>query len=93
MKRQALPTGLVPVAKRMVDEIVRDVAKKYGVPVRGVWSDTRIRPLARARQEAYWRLQNELGLGYTRIGRLLNRDHTTVLYGIAAHQKRMEAGR
>lgn len=46
-----------------------------------------------ARQHAMWLIRTHTGLSLPLIGQLLgNRDHTTVLHGIAQHQDRM-AGR
>ena len=77
------------------DEIIREVAKAYGLGPRTLRSRNRKRKFAWPRQEAYWRLRQELVPGSNRqrslpeIASLFGRDHTTILHGIKKHQERM----
>jgi hypothetical protein len=63
-------------------EIVDAVATYYGLTRRLLLSPCRTAPVAQARQVAMYLLR-EQGLSYSTVGRLLRRDHATVLYGCA----------
>jgi hypothetical protein len=69
-------------------EVARGVADKHRLPLGTLLGRGRQASVAAARNELYWRLRNlpELQLSTTEIGRLLGRDHTTVLSGLAAHR-------
>ena len=60
--------------------IVREVADARGIVLPILLSPCRTGPLVDARAEAARRMRSELGYSLPRIGRLLQRDHTTVLY-------------
>jgi chromosomal replication initiator protein len=80
---------LTPRARYLA--IVEQVAREYLVTVeviRGPWKNRRV---VRARQEAMYRLRHETRLSTPQIGNLLNRDHSTVLYGIGRHGERVGA--
>lgn len=77
------------------DRIVQRLCRVFQVSVIDLHSDRRDRAAASARQAIYywtWRLTR---LSAPQIGRRLgNRDHTTVLYGVTAYQrKRAQMGR
>lgn len=70
--------------------IARSVAKAHGVSYREMLSQRRQKHLVHARQHAMWELRKHTSLSMPSIGRLLGgRDHTTILYGLRAHEKRM----
>jgi len=58
-----------------------------------VCSRMRTKTIAAARHELWWRLRNDpdLELSYDEIGRLFDRNHTSVLHGVRAHKRRMAA--
>jgi chromosomal replication initiation ATPase DnaA len=58
-----------------------------------VCSRVRTKTIAAARHELWWRLRTapELELSYDEIGRLFDRNHTSVLHGVRAHQRREAA--
>ena len=71
--------------------IVDEVARRHGLTRTDLLSDNRTEHFAHARQEAYWELRrHETKPTYPQIGRLMGRDHTTVLYGERKHQARLE---
>lgn len=71
-------------------EIVEEVAAAYGIGVREIYGRRRHRYVAWPRQEVMWRLRLEKGWSYPDIGDFLrHRDHTTIIYGVRAHQKRL----
>lgn len=72
-------------------EIIDDVCIKYDVRRTDVLSRRRTRNLVVPRQEAMWRCATETIHSLPEIGRLFDRDHTTVLHGIRRHEKRLSA--
>lgn len=73
----------------MWQSILREVAAKHGFTVPEMLSARQDRKLAAARQEAMWRMSKETTMSLPAIGRRLGRDHSTVLYGIRAHERRL----
>lgn len=70
------------------NRVLMDVAAHADVLAIAIVSDSRARHIAHPRQELMWRL-HRLGYSTLEIGRLLKRDHSTVVHGIRAHKARM----
>lgn len=66
------------------------VAAKHDVEVLDIESRARRVPVVKARNELCFLMQTHLGLSLTKIGALLERDHSTILYSIATHRAAME---
>lgn len=75
----------------MLMDILREVAADHGFKVKQIQSDKRYKSLVRARQDYCWRARNRTQKSLPEIGRVINRDHTTVMHAIRAHEKRMRA--
>jgi len=89
LKKQLLP--LPPVGKSIF-EIITEVAAKHGFTYTEMLSQRRQASLVRARQEAYWRCAKETVFSLPTIGRHFgNRDHTTIMKGMEAYIRRMQA--
>ena len=73
-------------------KIVNEVVKEHGIPFKILLSDRRSYPVIRARQECYWQLYTKTTMSMPAIGKVLKRDHTTVLYGIRKHCERHNLG-
>lgn len=72
------------------DLIVYRVANKHGVKVSDIKGPSRVQKYVYARQEAAYHLRFERNLSWTQIGQKLGgRDHTTIIYAIKAHTKRL----
>lgn len=84
--RKTLAVDLCPLKR-----IIREVCVNRNIEYRQMMSKRRRRNVAHARQEAYWRCYNETGASYPEIGRMMGRDHTSVMYGAREHEKRMKA--
>lgn len=70
--------------------VVAAVAQAYGVRLDDLLGPGRYQPLARIRHEAMWRLIRLHGLSWSSAGRALgDRDHTTIIHGVRAHERRM----
>ena len=76
---------------RSMAHIAAEVAETYGIPLQELRGPGRPRGLAWARQEAMHRIRTETGNSWTKIGNYFNRDHTTVIYAIRAHDRRQQA--
>lgn len=62
-------------------DVLARVCKARGVALTTLKSKNRHASVVRARQEAMYLLRTHTPLSYPEIGRLLNRDHTTCMYG------------
>ncbi|MBO9380048.1 hypothetical protein GG804_25090 [Sphingomonas histidinilytica] len=71
----------IPTARAA--EIVADVANLFGISDADVLSDCRRRDLIVARREVYRQLR-ALGASYPTIGRLMQRDHSTIMHALKA---------
>jgi chromosomal replication initiator protein len=71
--------------------IAREMSQKLGVAFEEIESSSRTRTVVRARQIIMCALKQTTTLSLTEIGRVLgDRDHTTVLYGLAQIEKQKE---
>lgn len=68
------------------------VAKAYHVTPDDVLGARRDKSVSAARASYCWALHESRGLSYPEIGRLLGRDHSTVMHLAKAHWKRIESG-
>lgn len=73
-----------------VEAVIQQVARIHGLQPQEVTGRGRTRPVVAARQQAMWLARWRLGLSYAQIGRALDRDHTTVIYGVAQVQARQD---
>lgn len=64
-----------------------DIAKHHNVLLDDVLSTNKSRTIMRARVACYLLLRN-LGLSYPEIGKIMLRDHTTILYAVKRHHER-----
>ena len=63
-------------------QIRKQVAKEYGVTEKELIGDQRSNILTAARWDAYSRIADQTILNFTEIGKLFNRDRTTITHGI-----------
>jgi chromosomal replication initiation ATPase DnaA len=70
--------------------LVDDVCKRRGVTLDEVCGRARSQAISRARQEVWWRIRHhpERSYSYPEIARLFARDHSTIIAGICAHERR-----
>jgi chromosomal replication initiation ATPase DnaA len=66
--------------------LAEEVAAIYGMTLEDLRSETKTRPFTTARQHAYAALRNTGLYSSTQVGKLLNRDHTSVLHGARRHR-------
>ena len=68
--------------------IVTEVAEKHGLTVEQLVGDCRMAAFIKARHELYWRLHTKTEWSLARIGRFVDRDHTSVRHGVIQYRKR-----
>lgn len=85
VKLEYLRLANVPSWKRICVE----VCYKHDVSLVQLVSPSRFREVVAARNEAMYRMRQEVGMSLTMIGRRVGgRDHTTALWGIEKHFER-----
>lgn len=70
-----------------VQALIAQCAAAYGVTVELLMSRNREPMVVRARQEAYWHLRQR-ELSYPAIGRIFDRDHSTIMAGVRRVDRR-----
>lgn len=81
-------TETMITAEVMID----NVCAKYNVTLRDIKSERRFPEIVKARQELYYRLFRVYLWSSVKVGRYLNKDHTTILYGAAKFKKMLDSG-
>ena len=71
-------------------DTVREISRQFGVEIPLLLGPRRTKRIAWARQAAWWLLYCHNDLSYPRLGLWFNRDHTTVLYGVRAAERRRQ---
>jgi len=69
------------IKKERVRTIILSVAERHAVLVSDLLSASRCRPTVEARQAAYMDLRSA-GIRVSEIGRIMGKDHSTVLHGL-----------
>lgn len=83
-----LMTGGEPVGIT-VDRILEKVAKKYGVTVEDIKGTKRTKEIAWARHISIYLIRRLTEMSLPQIGRLLNRDHTTVINSLKTIEREL----
>jgi chromosomal replication initiator protein len=63
-------------------ELINAVSKYYNIGKKQLLSNSRVRSLARPRQILMYLLRIELGLAFEEVGRIVDRDHSTVMHAV-----------
>lgn len=70
--------------------LIAEVAAKHDVTVEDILSASRQNRIVQARREAIWVVRNARpALSYPALGRIFRRDHSTVMYHLAATKRGM----
>lgn len=74
-------------------DLVDQICARRGVTRLELCGNRRTRSVAAARQELWWLIRRnpERSYSYQEIARWFGRDHTTVLHGVGAHERRFAA--
>lgn len=73
------------------DRYVNAINAVYGVSEIELKSPSRAMKATQARQVLYFLLNKDLYMTTTQIGRFLDRDHSTVIYGVKVAERRFQA--
>ncbi len=74
---------------RPLHAILAEVCAKHGISERAFLGNIRNMEVTHARWEAWWRMRTEVGASFPQIGRVSNRDHTTIMHGVRRHTERV----
>lgn len=72
------------------DKVVIAVSQILEVPQKTMLSKLRVREAVFARNMCYYIYKYYFGMKLTKIAKLFNRDHTTVIYGLTAFENDVE---
>lgn len=73
-----------------IRDICEEVCARTGLTLPEIRGLSRVARVVQPRQEVMW-LAAKAGKSTPEIGRFFSRDHTTVIHGIRAHQRRIGA--
>lgn len=76
------PTPPVPLRHADAFAILRIVAHAHMVTVDDIAGSSRLKSLTEARRVACWVLRNETAMSFPELGRLLKKDHTSVMHAV-----------
>jgi chromosomal replication initiator protein len=90
LSEQALE-DLLPQAETEIPAqlILDETARYFGLTVHDLVSKSRSRPLTTARHVAMYLVRETTGMSLPKLGELFERDHTTVMHGIAKIDRNM----
>jgi len=79
----------VPAAKAFNwRRMAKSVAERHGLKLPDILGNEKTKKVATARQEVMFELRDR-GWSYAQIGQAMARDHSTILHGVKAHEKRL----
>lgn len=79
----------LPMGHQTARDIIAEVASRHGMLARDILGVHRSKPVVLARQEAMWRVHRDRPeISFPQLGRLFDRDHSTVIHGIRSHEER-----
>lgn len=74
----------------LIGDIEFAVSRTMGIPIRHIRGRKKEARIAMARQTAMYLAYELMNDSYPAIGRMMNRDHSTIIHGHAAIEKRMK---
>lgn len=63
----------------LAQQIIHQVSRKYNVSIEDIVGIVKTKVIVKPRYEAVQRVRGELGLSYPQIGKIFNRDHTSIM--------------
>lgn len=76
-------------ARAPITSIIKSVSEQTGVSVGAIKGRSKVRAVARARQLVMYRAHRQHGFSLNQVGRVLDRDHSSVLCGVRRIEKLM----
>lgn len=74
-----------------VKRVVRRIAREHECTVEDLYATSTHPSITRARRRAYAVLRWSTGLSFSELGRIFNRDHTTILAGVRKYEAELNA--
>lgn len=90
--RKTMPIMKGFSGRRSARILIAKVLVKYQLTFIEIAGQVKSRRWVDCRFEIYYRLRRELGLSLMQVGRMLNKDHTSVLHGYRKMEERIAAG-
>lgn len=84
-----LPILNVNIPTNRFMRMLREVAAMHGMDPEIVKSPTRKPAVIKVKQEILYKAKTELNMGVSQIGNMMKVSHSTVIYGVRSHQKRI----
>jgi chromosomal replication initiator protein len=72
------------------EKIMQNVAEFYGIKVEDIWGESQTQECALPRQVSMYLCRTLLKLPFMKIGKIFDRDHSTVMASVRAIQKRID---
>lgn len=73
-------------SEKLSDRILREVCERHKIDLHDVLSNRRTKNLVTARFEIAFRLKSETLFSLPQIGKIMNRDHTSILHAIRRYE-------
>ena len=87
------PAGPPKPNPYLMGKYIRDqICRMRGISLDEIRGERKTRRLFIPRQEICYRVYANTGLSWTQIGRLINRDHTTVIHSVRRYEQRLATG-
>ena len=77
---------MIKVGRTKGQRIIIDTARKHMVAVDEIRSACKLRHVVSARWECAYRLRHELHIPYAAIGRILKKDHATIIHACRSYK-------
>lgn len=74
---------------QVIKQAINDVCKDYDITYEQIISPTRMRTVSLPRQVAMFKL-HQLGYSLVEIGKIFNKDHTTVIHAVRKIEKQKD---
>lgn len=84
--------GSIRIPGQKLRGVLREVSEASGIPIARILGPSRVRPVVEARQLVCHVLRRH-GMSYPQIGKVIGRDHTTVIHSVRAVEARRAASR
>lgn len=81
----------LPKHRKAFDVVILFVAQYFDIPAEVIRGESREREVVYVRQVAYYLLKTKYGFSYSTIGKLFDRDHTTVIHGVRKIEQNLDA--
>ncbi len=81
--------GPAQLEREPMASLAATICRWHGMPLSDVLGRCRHRPIVRARHALCYHIE-QAGYTLVDVGRIMGIDHTTVMHGIAMHQRRIE---